>query len=114
MKTGALKNGERTLIGRVWVADRFWLRMKGLLGRNALDPDQALFLAPCGSVHTFFMRFPLDLLFVTRQMRVTRVVWHVPPFRLVFGEAGSWGVLEMRAGWLHRDAVRVGDEIGLA
>ncbi len=64
-------------------------RNRGLLGRDGLDPGSALVLAPCNSVHTWFMRFPIDLLFVTRDGTVKKVRSAVPPWRIAL----SWGVL---------------------
>ena len=113
MKTGILRSGEKTLIERVWIADRFWLRAKGLLGRDSLAENEALFLAPCASIHTFFMRFALDVIFVDRQMKVQKVVRNVAPFRLASGGSKTWGVVEMRSGWFPAEAVREGDAISL-
>lgn len=64
-------------------------RNRGLLGRDALVPGAALILAPCSSVHTWFMRFAIDLLFVSRDGTVKKVRTAVPPWRIAF----SWGVL---------------------
>lgn len=64
-------------------------RNRGLLGRDHLDRGSALVLAPCTSVHTWFMRFPIDLLFVTKAGVIKKVCRSVPPWRMAF----SWGVL---------------------
>ena len=83
-------------------------RNRGLLGRDSLDPGTALVLAPCNSVHTWFMRFPIDLLFVTKAGSVKKVRTRVPPWRIAL----SWGVLaviEFPAGTL-RDC-RPGDTL---
>lgn len=64
-------------------------RNRGLLGRDRLDHGSALVLAPCTSVHTWFMRFPIDLLFVTKEGVVKKVCSSVPPWRIAL----SWGVL---------------------
>ena len=113
MKTGVLTKAGRTLIGEVLMADRFWTRAVGLLGRDSLGTDRALFLAPCASIHTFFMRFPLDLVFLGPAMRVVKVVRDVRPFRIVSGGFGALGVLELQAGWLSAEAVQPGDELSL-
>ncbi len=64
-------------------------RNRGLLGRDRLDDGAALILAPCTSVHTWFMRFPIDLLFVTKEGVVKKVCSAVPPWRMAL----SWRVL---------------------
>ena len=49
-------------------------RNKGLLGRHSLEKGSAMILAPCSSVHTFFMKFPIDIIFVARDGRVVKIV----------------------------------------
>jgi len=88
-------------------------RMRGLLGRPALGPGRAMFLCPCGSVHTFFMKFSLDLVFLDRSLSVRRVVRNVPPNRIVFGGWGAHSVLEMETGWMEAEALTRGDRIEL-
>jgi hypothetical protein len=114
VKTSVLKKGDETLIERVAVAGNAWQRMKGLLGRRSLDPGQALFLAPCGSIHTLFMRFHLDLIFVDREFCVRKMARDVPPGRAVFGGRDVWGVLEMETGWFPTDALKEGDRVTLS
>ncbi len=109
MKTAALGDFcGHILIPRVWMAEGFWSRGRGLLGRDRLDAGEALYLAPCHAVHTLGMRFALDLVFVDRNLRVRRMLWNVPPGRCVWGGLRSHGVLEMQAGWFPREALRVG------
>ncbi len=74
-------------------------RFLGLMGRAPLGSGRGMFLAPCAAVHTCFMRFALDLIFISRDWRVVRVVPAVPPWRLVWGGWAAWGVLELQAGW---------------
>src|SRR5918993_1670528 len=85
-------------------------RKKGLLGRDGLAPGQALIIAPTNLVHTFTMRFPIDILFVSRDGRVIKVREAVPPRRI----AGAWGgfaVVECAAGHTQQSGTRVGDSI---
>jgi uncharacterized membrane protein (UPF0127 family) len=100
-----------TLIERVDPQVSLLGRMKGLLGRPSLGPGRAMFLSPCGSVHTFFMKFNLDLVFLDRSFAVRRIVRNVPPNRVVFGGWGAKSVLEIEAGWLKEQAVIPGDRI---
>lgn len=101
------------IVPHIEVADSPYARMKGLLGRDGLGKGRALLLSPCGSIHTFFMRFPLDLVILDRGSVVTRTVFDVGPGRVVRGGAGAWSVLEMEAGWFPRDAVCPGDVVSL-
>jgi uncharacterized membrane protein (UPF0127 family) len=101
------------ILGEVEAARTPWRRARGLLGRGGLERGRALYLAPCGAIHTFFMRFALDLVFVDSSMRVVRTAWNVPPWRMAFGGSRARGVFEMQAGWFPRDTVSAGDEIAL-
>ena len=75
-------------------------RMRGLLGREGLAAGQGFYIPTCGSVHTFGMRFAIDLIFVDRDWRVRRVVRNVGPHRAVWGGWGAAGVIEVASGWL--------------
>jgi len=75
-----------------------------------MAPGQALVIAPTNLVHTFAMRFAIDILFVTRHGRVLKVAGAVPPRRI----AGAWGgfaVVEMAAGGAELSDTRPGDVI---
>ena len=78
-----LRKEDGTVVcGRCLVADSALLRMKGLLGRAGLADDEGIYLAPAGSIHMFFMRFAIDAVFVDRDLRVTKVVENLRPWRV--------------------------------
>lgn len=99
------------LVDRVETARGFCGRALGLMGRAPLPPGRGLLLRPCAEIHTFFMRFPLDLIFLGDGDRVVRVVRTVTPWRMAFGGRGARAVLEVASGWMPADAVRPGDRI---
>jgi hypothetical protein len=72
-------------------------RNRGLLGRDSLPQGSALILAPCTSVHTWFMRFPIDVVFVTRSGEITKVCPAVGPWRFAVAW-NSHAVVELPAG----------------
>jgi uncharacterized membrane protein (UPF0127 family) len=72
-------------------------RMKGLLGRSSLDPDEGILLRPAGSIHMFFMRFPIDAIFCDRDLAVIDVVRGLRPWRMA-GRRGAKVVIELGAG----------------
>ena len=87
-------------------------RKRGLLGRDGLPPGHALVIAPSNMVHTFFMRFPIDILIVTRRGAVVKAAPAVPARRLV----GAWrgfAVVELAAGALAQSETRAGDVVSL-
>ncbi len=73
---------QAVLAHSVEVADRGSTRRKGLLGRDNLPAGEGLWIVPCESVHTFFMRFSIDLVYVDRTLKVRKVRSSVPPWRL--------------------------------
>jgi type VI secretion system VasD/TssJ family lipoprotein len=99
----------RTPGGRlqVSVAANFLARAGGLLFRPPLEQDEALLIAPCSSIHTFAMRYPIDVVFLDRRARILRVCPQVRAGRLRF----AWGaaaVLELRAGQAARHGLTRG------
>ena len=97
--------------GRVTAAVDSASRNRGLLGRHGLD-DEALVIAPCNAVHTFFMKFAIDVLFVDKQGRVTRVVHGVRPWRIT-GALRAFATIELAAGTAARAGVVAGQQLEL-
>jgi len=85
------------------------LRAKGLIGRE--DLDGVLVLRPCRQVHTFGMRFPIDVAFCDRELRVVSVVMPMRPWRLGAPRWRSRFVIEAAAGSFERWALQVGDQL---
>ena len=91
-------------------ANNPWSRMKGLLGKSGLDPGEALIIRPCSSVHTAFMRFPIDVIFVDRTGKVLKIARRVAPFRFA-GARRAHDTIEMAAGSLDDVELAIGDTI---
>ena len=85
-------------------------RNRGLLGRDALDEQVGFVIAPCSAVHTFGMRFPIDLIFAARDGRVLKIRHAVPAFRIAVG-FGAFAVIEMAAGTVTRSGLQEGDRL---
>jgi uncharacterized membrane protein (UPF0127 family) len=105
-----LRKGEPVCIGEI--ADRPVRRMRGLIGRRGLGSDQGMLIRPAPSIHTAFMRFPIDALFLDRDLRVLDIVERMRPWR-VAGRRKARAVLELAAGESARLEVRVGDQLEL-
>jgi uncharacterized protein len=101
------------LAGRVAVADSGATRRKGLLGRAGLDEGEGLWIVPCEAVHTFKMRFALDLVFVDRKLRVKKIKSNVRPWRLA-ACLSAHSVIELAAGTILRTQTQAGDCLAFA
>lgn len=88
------------LLATAEVADTPQSRMTGLLGRDGLPPGHGLILEPCRLIHTFMMRFAIDVVFYDRAHRVTRAVADVRPSRFAWGGLRARATLELPAGTL--------------
>lgn len=97
-----------TLAASVDVADRGARRRKGLLGRDGLAREEGLWIVPCEAVHTFGMRFAIDLVYLDRGRKVKKVRSNVAPMRLS-GCLSAHSVLELAAGTVHRTGTQPGD-----
>ena len=88
-------------------------RRRGLLGRDHLDASAALMLTPCAAVHTAFMRFAIDVVFLDRNGYAVKLVSDVAPWRMTLA-VGARTVVELPAGSLRRHAVALGDRLYVA
>jgi uncharacterized membrane protein (UPF0127 family) len=88
-----------------------WQRLRGLLGRSSLDEGSALVLEPCNSIHTFFMRFAIDAVFLDRGGSVVRAVAGLQPFRATRPHPSAVLVVELPAGTLARTGTCEGDRL---
>jgi uncharacterized membrane protein (UPF0127 family) len=97
---------------RVVVADNPLARLKGLLGRAGLEPTEGLLIRPTSAIHTCFMRFPIDALFLDRELRVVGIANEMRPWRFA-GRRGAKAVIELAAGEGRRRGIEVGDRLEL-
>ena len=87
-------------------------RMRGLLGRSELPQGEGILLRPAGSVHTAFMRFPIDVVFLDGELEVLRIARALPPWRIAAAR-GARAVLELAAGEADRRGLEVGARLEL-
>jgi uncharacterized membrane protein (UPF0127 family) len=93
----------------VAVARSLWSRFRGLMLRREMASEQGLLLEPSGSVHTAFMRFPIDVVFLDREKQVIKVAANVRPFRVALSRGHS--ALELNAGSAGKASVVEGDRL---
>ncbi len=88
-------------------------RNKGLLGRTGMATDQALVIAPCTAVHTFWMKFRIDLVYAARDGRVLKIRRRVGPWRMS-AAFGAFAVIELAAGRAELVGLKKGDRLVIA
>jgi hypothetical protein len=93
----------------VAVARSFWGRFRGLMLRRKMASGEALLIEPSASIHTAFMRFPIDIVFLDREKQVVKVAENVRPFRAALSRGHS--ALELRAGSAGKANVVEGDRL---
>jgi len=93
------------------IADSPLKRMKGLLGRKEFNVGGAMVLSPCNSIHTFFMRFPIDVVFADKKYQIVEIKLCVKPFRAsgIYWRASF--AIEFPAGTLSAEIVSLGDQL---
>ena len=94
----ALTKADGTVVAsRLEIADKPLKRMKGLLGRDAMSPDEGMLFRPAGSIHMFFMKIPLDVVFCDADLRVLKVVRALQPWKTA-GANGAKVTIELGVG----------------
>jgi uncharacterized protein len=96
----------------VEVADGWWRRAVGLLGRRDLPEGQGLLLRPCRSIHTWFMRFPIDVVYLDDSGQVLKVAPNVRAWRFSAGPRHTRMALELRSGECERLGIEAGSRLG--
>lgn len=100
-----------TVAANVRLADTPRSRRIGLLQHETLEPGEGLWIYPTQAIHTFGMRFPIDVVFLDRLLRVKRVYHRLAPFRWTSPVWGARSVLELASGSLASTGTAVGDEL---
>lgn len=102
--------GQARIVGQVKVAKTFWDRAMGLLFRKELGEREFLLIRPCGAVHTFFMRFSIDVIFLSENGEIMKILSDVRPYRFA-AQSGARATLETRARAASVLGFRVGDKL---
>ena len=113
MKTMKIVNKTRGIVlaDRARLADTFWTRMVGLLDRVSLEKGEALVITRCQSIHMFFMRFPIDAVFVDKNNRVVGVIKNIKPYHLSPIFFNSTCCLELPSGIVEHSKTSLADLI---
>ncbi|WP_242848989.1 DUF192 domain-containing protein [Syntrophomonas palmitatica] len=90
-------------------ANTFLTRLKGLLGRKFLPPEKGMLIYPCKQIHSCFMKFNFDAIFLARDNRVVFIMEDIKPFRFSPLIREAFAVLELPAGTVRDTHIEVGD-----
>jgi uncharacterized membrane protein (UPF0127 family) len=93
-------NPEMPIANDLKTADTLLSRTKGLLGRSSLPAGEGLWIKRCNSIHTAFMKFPIDVLFVDKNLKVVSVYENLKPWRITRLHFSASSVIELPAGTL--------------
>lgn len=111
--TPILNQTRGTVVCEQWEdASNPWSRLRGLLGRSELPAGDGMLLTPSPSIHSAFMRFEFDAIFLDRELRVVKVAERIPKWRTRSAK-GARSVLEIAAGEAERRGVEVGDQLAI-
>lgn len=99
------------LATRVEIAETFWKRFWGLMGRTSLPEGRALVIKPCNSIHTFFMRFASDIIFLDGNGTVVKIMENLAPWRVSPIVTNAKVVVELPAGMVVKSRTEVGDVV---
>ena len=98
------------IVSKLEVADTPSRRSKGLLGRKGLEPGEGLWIIPCESIHTFWMHFSIDLIYLDRALRVKKVCYCVRPWR-ISACLTAHSILELPCGAISESKTQPGDQV---
>jgi len=99
-----LFDAQKNLISKnVILADTFWQRLRGLLGKKGLNGNESMYFKNCNSIHTFFMKFDLDVIFVDRDLKIVDVKRNLKPNRMTIPLIHAAHVFEFEGGQLHSE-----------
>jgi len=105
---------DKVLLEKAQIADSFFTRLKGLLGRSGLDAGEGLVIRPCNSIHTMGMKFPIDVAFVDKNDVVVHIIQNIPSGKLKPIIKKAKYVIEARAGEFEDRGLEVGDSLRIS
>ncbi|HEY2989666.1 MAG TPA: DUF192 domain-containing protein [Candidatus Binatia bacterium] len=102
------------LATKVRKADSFLTRLLGLLKRNKLGPEEALWLVPSKAIHTVGMKFPIDVIFLDRHNKVVDTVPAMVPYRATKIHLAAYSALELPKGSIRKSRTEAGDQLDIS
>ncbi|MFD1707626.1 DUF192 domain-containing protein [Siminovitchia sediminis] len=106
-----MANEHQVLADHVEAADTFWKRFRGLMGRKSLPERTAIYLTPCRSIHTFFMRFSIDVIYLDKNNHIVGLEEHLQPGKTGRNVKHARSVIEMPAGTIQASSIVEGQTV---
>lgn len=108
-----LKNmaNNNEICSNVIIADSFFKRLKGLMFTKKLSPDSSMYIAPCNRIHTFFMNYSIDVLYLNEKSIVLDIEENLRPGRIGKKVKGTVGVIELQSGKIKKSGIKAGHQI---
>lgn len=103
------KNNDKILSDNLEIANNPFTRMKGLLGRRGLNNGEALHIIPCTSIHSFFMKFRFDAIFINKKNEVVCLIENMPAWRVSKICFSAYSVIELPSGVIKQTETKFGD-----
>ena len=110
MKVGALYLNNKTLEYSVGIADHYFLRLRGLIGRNVKELG-GLWIVPCNQIHMFFMKEPIDAVYLSKNGTVLKIEADIPTGTICKPVRSCRQVLELPAGMAEQLFIHCGDTV---
>lgn len=104
---------KKILASKGVIADNWWSRTVGLLANSSLKQGEGLVIRPCSAIHSFGMRFAIDVLFLDKEGKVLKIKPNFLPFRLAIGRNNVYQVIELPVGKIEESSTKLGDLITL-
>jgi uncharacterized membrane protein (UPF0127 family) len=101
------------IANQVSTADTFFKRLKGLMFTKSLLTGHGLYIKPCRSIHTFFMNYPIDVLYLDEQLEVVGMDVHMLPAAVGKYQRKAFSVLELPAGTIQKTKTRIGHYLAM-
>ena len=100
----------RVIVPRLEIAGSLWAQTVGLIGRTEIASNAGLLIPHCNAIHTAFLRFPIDVMFLDKELNVVRLISDLAPWRMVGFVRGAKSVVELPAGTLRQKQIVVGQQ----
>ena len=105
------KSKQITLVANLVVANSFFSRARGLIGKKSLAQDEGMWFPKSNWIHTFFMSMPIDVIYLDKKMKVKKLETNLKPWKLAAPVFRADSVVEVTAGFINQNQIEIGDDL---